>query len=114
MSAALVVAASASDNYRIADARESPARGGRGRDRLCRSPLSREDDVMRLVPAAVVDRLPVSWRRPGNHPLVANRSIQLCVNGQAVRTIEVDRKEIARGRKRFPDGAHWSEGPPDR
>lgn len=53
---------------------------------------------MRLVPATLVDLFPVSWWRPGNHRLLANRSIHFCVNADDVRTIEVDGKAIARGK----------------
>ncbi len=72
------------------------------------------DGVVRLVPATLVDLLPASWWRPGNHRLLANRSIHFCVNADDVRTIELDGKEISRGWKRFDYGDEWGQEPADR
>ena len=62
---------------------------------------------MQLIPAALVDRLPASWWRPGNHYMVGGRSLHFCVNSDGVRTVEFEGREIGRGRApfRFPPGS---------
>jgi hypothetical protein len=70
---------------------------------------------MRLIPAAVVDRLPLRLWTIGNLRTLAGHDIHFCLDMAGRRNIEVDGREIAVGRRisvlaeTFPG----SEGPGD-
>ena len=66
---------------------------------------------MRIVPAALVDRLPIDWWRPDNIHFFRSHGLHFCVaNGaeHSVRTTEWDSNEVGRGRKLVPVGC-WDE-----
>ena len=77
-----------------------------GRYAFVRSTRSRaESPAVKVLPAFVVDRLPLDWWRPGNLHRVVGHDIHLC-DDDHVRSIEWDGRLIAQGRKLFPYG-HW-------
>ena len=49
----------------------------------------------------LVDRLPGRLWRPGNLHLIRSRALHFCLGGGGNRTIELDGREIASGRRNF-------------
>ena len=60
---------------------------------------------VRLLPRSVVDRLPTDWWRPGNLVRFAGQELHFC-DDDHVKTIEINGRIIAQGKKLFPYG-HW-------
>lgn len=58
---------------------------------------------VKLLPAFVVDRLPDDWWRPGNLRRVLGMDVHLC-DDDHVKSIEVNGRLIAQGRRLFPYG----------
>jgi hypothetical protein len=58
---------------------------------------------MRLLPGFVVDRLPIDWWRPGNLRRIAGLDLHCCVDDH-VRSIELDGRVVAQGKRLFPYG----------
>ncbi len=56
---------------------------------------------MRLLPSAVVDRLPIDWWRPGNLHVRLGQTVHFCTEDH-VRSIEWNGRVVAVGRKPFP------------
>ncbi len=62
---------------------------------------------MRIIPATVIDFLPIDWWKPANLHFVRSHTLHFCT-AEGVRTVEWDGKEIGRGRKLFPVG-RWDD-----
>lgn len=58
--------------------------------------------MSRLVPPALVDALPEQLWSTGNLQQLFGRSLHFCV-GDGVRTIELNGREVAQGRRAFSD-----------
>ena len=61
---------------------------------------------LRLVPAFLVDRLPIGWWRPGNHRMVLRSAVHFCYDDH-VRTIEWNGRILAQGKTLFPYDHDW-------
>jgi hypothetical protein len=66
----------------------------------------RDDWRMQLLPAWVVDRLPISWWRPGNLHHVSGGDLHFCAEDHA-RSVEWNGRVIARGKRLFPYDHDW-------
>lgn len=58
---------------------------------------------VKLLPAFLVDRLPDDWWRPGNLRRGLGLEVHLC-DDDHVKSIEVNGRIVAQGRKVFPYG----------
>ena len=58
--------------------------------------------MSQLVPAPLVDALPEQLWSPGNLQQLFGQSLHFCVGG-GVRTIELNGREVAQGRRPFTD-----------
>lgn len=54
---------------------------------------------MQLIPTVVVDRLPIRLWRIGNLWQMAGHDVHFCMDAAGRRSIEVDGREIAHGRR---------------
>lgn len=61
-----------------------------------------------LIPARLVDRMPIRWWRPGNYHMFGPITLHFCE--EHVRTIEINGRSIAHGLKLFPYDHEWEEG----
>ena len=59
-----------------------------------------------LMPAFVVDHLPIGWRRPGNLHVLRHGSLHFCTDPW-VRTIEWNGRVVAKGKELFPIDHVW-------
>jgi hypothetical protein len=59
--------------------------------------------AVKLLPALVVDRLPDDWWRPGNLRRLWRLEIHFC-DDDHVKSIELNGRLVAQGRKMFPYG----------
>lgn len=59
-----------------------------------------------LLPAFLVDRLPLRWWCPGNLHRGAGLELHFCDHDH-VRSIEVNGRVVAQGRHLFPYGHEW-------
>jgi hypothetical protein len=66
----------------------------------------REDGSMKVLPAWLVDRLPLGWWRPGNLHRVIGGDLHFC-DDDHVRSIEWNGRVIAQGRRLFPYDHPW-------
>ena len=63
--------------------------------------------ALRLLPAFVVDRLPIAWWRPGHLHRVLGRELHFC-DGDHVRTIEWNGRTVAHGKRVFAYDHEWT------
>jgi hypothetical protein len=65
---------------------------------------------MKRIAAAMIDRAPVWIWRPGNLRFVGRHTVHFCVGGDGQRTVEIDAREVLRGRRTRNVPRSWSGG----
>ena len=62
--------------------------------------------AMAIVPAWLVDRLPLAWWTPGNLHQRFGCELHFCTDDH-VRTVELNGRVVAQGKKLFPYDHDW-------